>query len=368
MRILLGYLAHPYFFDIAAWNEGWLRRLRDSGIDVEGFCLTIDPPAPRFSWDELEARWLARDPQLLDLYARLTERLQDFDVFINYNGVNLHPEFVLNLDVFTVYGCFDDPESSDDLSRPVAAAYDLSMVGNISMLEEYASWGAREVRWFPSGFRATDFNPHLTMGQILNQERDIPLTLLCDRSALHRTQRLDDFAAEFPEGHFYGQGWPRGFLPREREVPLYQRTRVGVNMHHSTGPINFRTFTLPANGILQICDNKHWLGHIFQLDKEVVGFNSVSEAIALTRYYLNEDEERRAIAAAGWKRATTEYTEVAVFNRMLSHIRAVRTRTPVLGNLRSHPVTAIARTESPLDKTPQRPRGVRARLTSLFKA
>jgi len=99
---------------------------------------------------------------------------------------------------------------------------------------------------------------------------------------------------------------------------------VGINIHNSTGPINFRTFYLPANGVLQICDNKSHLGQIFELGKEVVGYDSIDEAIELTRYYLEHEEERRAIAAAGWRRTLREYNEVAAFDFIRRAVDAYR--------------------------------------------
>ena len=89
----------------------------------------------------------------------------------------------------------------------------------------------------------------------------------------------------------HGAGWPKGFLPEKERVPLLQRTKIGVNIHNSTGPINFRTYYLPANGVMQICDNKKHLPMVFELNKEVVGFDSIEEAIDLCRYYLEHDEE-----------------------------------------------------------------------------
>lgn len=62
---------------------------------------------------------------------------------------------------------------------------------------------------------------------------------------------------------------------------------------------------------MQLCDNKLYLGRIFELDKEVAGFDSADEVVDLTRYYLSHDEERRQIAAAGWERAVRDYNEVA---------------------------------------------------------
>jgi hypothetical protein len=320
MRILLGYSYYRYSVDIKSWVEAWLSRLRAKGIDVDGFCLTLNPPGPCLGWRELDARWHRGDRELLSLYENLAHRLEGYDVFVNWNGINLHPEFVEQLSTFSVYGCFDDPESSDDLSRPVAWAYDLCMVGNIAELDTYRSWGVREVRHWPNGFRADDYDPSLTRDDILNGKRDVDVAMFCERQSPWRQERLDRFAARFPQGAYYGRGWPNGFLPEEQRVPLLQRTKIGINLHNSTGPINFRTFYLPANGVLQICDNKKHLGHLFDLDKEAVGYDTMDEAIHLCQYYLSHDEKRREIAAAGWERALRDYNEVETFKLVEKYV------------------------------------------------
>ncbi len=71
---------------------------------------------------------------------------------------------------------------------------------------------------------------------------------------------------------------------------------------------------------MQICDNKSHLGQIFRLDKEVIGFDTVEEAIELCHYFLEHDDERRQIAAAGWERALKDYNEVTVFKLMISYV------------------------------------------------
>jgi hypothetical protein len=260
----------------------------------------------------------------LALYRDLARRLQDYEVFVNWNGINLHPEFVRRLPTFNVYGCFDDPESSADLSRPVAWAYDLCMVGNAAEVETYRRWGVQHAEFWPNGFHEEDYDPSLTRERILQGRRDVEITLLCERVSPWRRERLDQFVAAFPQGAYFGAGWPRGFLPEAERVPLLQRTKIGINLHNSTGPINVRTFYLPANGVMQICDNKEHLPMVFQLNREVVGFDSVEEAIELCRYYLRHDDQRRAIAAAGFERAIAEYSEVAVFRRMMHHVSRLR--------------------------------------------
>lgn len=326
MRILLGYVNYEHPTSIRSWYESWLARLRASGIAVDGFCLTLDPQKPNFLWPELDALWRVGDKKLLMMYDELARRLEDYDVFVNFNGINVHPDFVQQLSTFNVYGCFDDPESSDNLSRPVAWAYDLSMVGNIAELDAYRSWGVKEARFWPMGFRADDYNPSLTREQILSGVRDVDVVLTCERVTEWRKERVDKFAAAFPQGKFYGKGWPNGFLPEEGRIPLYQRAKIGINIHNSTGPINFRTFILPANGVMQICDNKSHLGQIYELGTEAAGFDTIEEAIDLCRYYLSHEDERRALAANGWARALRDYNEVAVFKLMVNHVEQLRSR------------------------------------------
>lgn len=314
MKILLGYHYYQHkFIDVGKVMENLLERLRKSGIEIYGFPLTVDPPGLTYYWKELDAKWKRGDRKLLKLYEQLALKAENFDVFVNYNGTNLHPDFIPQLSTVNIYSCFDDPESSEILSKPVAGAYDISFVGNIAELETYKSWGIKEVRFFPIGFFSTDYDPNLTKDDILNVSRDTEISLLCERQTNYRANRLNKYAGAFPNGEYYGLGWPNGFLPKQDIVPLYQKTKIGPNFHNSTGPVNFRTYILPANGVTQICDNKSDLAKIFELDKEAIGFDTVDEAIEKTKYYLAHEEERRKIAAAGWERTIKDYNEVAVF-------------------------------------------------------
>jgi spore maturation protein CgeB len=317
VKILYGY---PYFPSSAYESTersafDYVDRLRASGFDVEPFCLTLSPPSQRLSFRDMDRMWRAGDKALFRMYEALEEALEGKDVLVNSAGINLHPDFVEKLPVFTVLGCNDDPESSDDLSRPVARSYDLCLVGNIAELGAYREWGATNVEWRPMGLSPGFYDPTLSYEAILGGERDIDLFMMIDRMSRWRKPRLDRMLEAFPSGHFYGSGWPRGFLPAQRQIEHMLRAKIGPNFHNSTGPINFRTFYLPANGVMQICDNKAHLGMIYELGTEAVGFDTVEECIELCRYYLAHDEERRRIAANGWRRALRDYSEIAVFAR-----------------------------------------------------
>lgn len=317
LKFLYGYSWFPSdaYGNVQDLNLAYIRQLNDAGFDVEGFCLTLDPPGPCLTFKSLDRRWRYGERKLLGMYERLECALEGKDVLINGSGINLHPEFVAKLPVFTVFQCFDDPENSHNLSRPVAAAYDLCLVGNIAEVETYHGWGVKAAEWSPMGLQPAIYDPNLTYEQILHGERDIDLFMMCDRLSPWRRERLDLLAQAFPDANFYGRGWPLGYLPNDQEQKFLQRAKIGPNLHNSTGPINYRTFYLPANGVMQVCDNRSHLGKIYELGKEVIGFDNVKECIDLCRYYLAHDQERRQIAANGWKRAVTDYTEDAVFRR-----------------------------------------------------
>lgn len=320
MRILLGHTFPESASFGSSWIEDWLLRLRIAGYEVYPFSLVFDQKRPVVYFNELDALWRYQDQRLLDMYQRLLNTLTEYDVFICFNGANIHPEFVGSLKCFTVYGCFDDPEASEKLSKPVAAAFDLAMIGNIAEIDTYRSWGVKEVRWWPLGFRYDDYDPTLTELEILEGNRDIEVVLLCERVTNYRKNRVDMFVRAFPNGIYHGRGWESGFLPEEQRIPILQRTRIGINIHNSTGPINFRTFYLPANGVMQICDNKLHLGKVFKLGVEAIGYDSIEEAIELTHYYTEHDDERKKIAAAGWKRSISDYNEVACFKRLVDAV------------------------------------------------
>lgn len=321
LKVLVGYIDYPCpYRNVGQEARDHLIRLQNAGFDVEGVCLTLDPPNRPLLFKDLDFRWKRGERKLLKMYEQLERQLEDKQVFINESGINLHPEFVEKLSVFSVYQCFDDIDGLNaNLTIPAAHAYDFCLTGNIAEVDSYRRFGLQNVAWIPIGFNALDYDPTLTYEEILTGERDIDLFMMADRISPYgnRQQRLDQLASSFPNGHFYGRGWPRGFLSNSGQLPLFRRARIGPNLHLGTGPLNTRTYSLPANGVLQICDNKTDLAKIFKLDQEVVGFDTVNECIELCKYYLAHDEERRRIAAEGWRRAVTDYNEVAVYVRTL---------------------------------------------------
>jgi hypothetical protein len=305
---------------VEAFYQSHIRRLQGAGFAVEGFCLTVDPPAPCFPYPELDRLWRRGDRRLMQLYSDLEKKASEVDVVVLFNGANLHPEFLKRLSTFNAYMCFDDPESSDVLSKPVAKHFDVCFVANIASVDQYRSWGCQNVFFRPFGFFAPHVDFSIGSEQIRSNEKDIDACLFCERTTSWRSERLEYLEEHIAGLHGRGRGWPLGYVSDEEVLAIYRRSRIGINLHNSTGPINFRTYTLPANGVMQICDNKYFLGQIFDLGTEVVGYNEIEEVPDLVRFYLLNDEARIRIATAGYERAHRDYNEIVVWRRQMQQI------------------------------------------------
>jgi 2-polyprenyl-3-methyl-5-hydroxy-6-metoxy-1,4-benzoquinol methylase len=316
MKILFAHVAHSV--GVSNWYQE-IANNAPANLHVDCFCVTLSPPGPRLDWVDLDRRWRQKERSLLEMYTRLREIAVDYDVLLLYNGANVHPEFLQYLTTFNVYCCFDDPESSDELSAPVAHAFDAVFYGNISSRFQYEHWGCKKIAWLPI-FTAPSDLPNREAGELLlSAPRDEDICLIGEKN-LFRNRRLEMLSTAFPNAKCFGRGWPNGQIDSSAMQSLYRQAKIGWNIHNSTGPINRRLFTLPAFGILQICDNKTGLSQIFRLGEEVIGFDSIPEAIELTEFYLKNEDERCRIAANGFNRYWLDYHTIAIWNRIRMQI------------------------------------------------
>ena len=317
LKVLVGHLVWSDY--ARELHESMAARARNLGWRVETFCLTINPPGPRLTFQDLDKKVRRKDREILRLRDRLKETLRDADVFWNFSGANVHPSWLRDFNTLNVYGCFDDPESSSDLSEPVARYFDAALVGNLACLPLYQSWGIRNLAWMPLGLMGIDTDPDLTPDIILEEERPIDAVFFGEKEAFWRRKRLDALEAAFPKAMFRGRGWPGGYLSNEERKNAYRQTKIGWNLHNSVGPVNLRVFALMAMGVMQICDNRCRAGQVFKLGEEIAGFDTIEECIELTNYYLAHDEERKRVAANGYKRYMADYTEEKIWKYLFDH-------------------------------------------------
>ncbi|MGE5406732.1 MAG: glycosyltransferase [Methanosarcina sp.] len=319
MRELKYLMVYPAFSDKTIKNnEKYVEGLiRSTGLNIS--CSHIPCNGSWLPFPQLDKDWKEQNPVLMKAYEELMIKAYQADVLINAGGSMLHPDFVKQLPTYNVFMCGDDPESSEILSKPIAPSYDLCLVTNIASLDDYKTWGCKNVKWIFHPIHDDFLDNNLKGENILFGNRTNDLIFLSERSTLsNRDQRIMQLMKYFPQAIVRGNGWPGGFLEDLKEQ--YLHTKIGWNFHHSTGPTNRRTFELPALGLMQLCDNKTNLGKIYKLDSEAIGFDSIEECIEKTRYYLAHDNERREIAFNGWKRTIEEFTIGKWWDKIIEYV------------------------------------------------
>ncbi|MCP4453907.1 MAG: glycosyltransferase family 1 protein [Planctomycetes bacterium] len=325
MRILLVHTAAN------EQEEQWYQDIASAApapVDVQCFSLTFPCFRRKLDWEELHAAWRSRHPSMMQTYQQLVEIAANVDVLLLYNGWNLHPEFLRHLPTFNVYCCFDDPDSRRFLGEPVASAFDGAFYGNVASRFQYEAWGCQKLAHLPIFTAPTDVPSIQDRETLKSHPRDNDIVLCCGQSRW-RSQRLRKLAGAFPQARCFGKGWQTGFVSIEELLDVYRRSRIGWNVHNTTGPINQRLFALAAWNILQICDNQTGLAEVFDVGQEVIGFDTTDEAIEATHYYLSHEEERRAIAARAFDRYWRQYHASALWQRIAGQIRTWQSQVPL---------------------------------------
>ena len=88
--------------------------------------------------------------------------------------------------------------------------------------------------------------------------------------------------------------------------------------------IKARHFEVSGCGSCQISYYVEDLEHCYEIGKEILIFMDVDDLIEKIRYYLRHDDERSAIAEAGYRRATRDHTLERRFRDIATAIQATR--------------------------------------------
>ncbi|HEV7764305.1 MAG TPA: glycosyltransferase [Thermoanaerobaculia bacterium] len=312
-----GFEAHYWQREIAA----------ASGDGVTFIPFNHDPyvPTSRYARAQLlDALWYDRDPGLLRMYddmQALVERHR-VDALIVDNAFPYHPEFLRTLRVYKVLRTTDGPLVAYDRDFAYVHAYDHVLYHSpaysrdLGMEEKLRYVGARRTDFWPLALFDQMFEPEKDEQALMSQKRDVDIVfvgalfpnkmplLARVKKAFGKRVHLHGLTSWKRNLYFnakYGMpGWVRP-IEFEEYVPLYQRSRIGINVHnrgaYTVG--SFRLFELPGNGVMQISDGGAYLSSWFDVGQEIVGYDDADELVKKVAYYLDHEDERVSIAAAG---------------------------------------------------------------------
>ena len=118
-----------------------------------------------------------------------------------------------------------------------------------------------------------------------------------------------------------------GFFTPAQMVQMFASSKITINIHtwhgrwdHGTNP---RVFEAAGCGIFQLVDHRRELPELFEMGREMISYEKISDVLPLVKKYLADDASRQKIAQAAQARAHSQHTYV---NRMKEMLEVVGKR------------------------------------------
>ena len=142
----------------------------------------------------------------------------------------------------------------------------------------------------------------------------------------------------------FGPGWPNGKVTFREMEAVFRDSRINLNLSNSVSrdlrfvfgsPMNFarylhspktgeqikaRNFEIPLAGGFQLTNYVAGLERYLKIGEEVAVYSSPEECAGQIRYFLENEQERRAVMTAGCLRAAAEHTYSHRFHKIFSAI------------------------------------------------
>jgi spore maturation protein CgeB len=146
-----------------------------------------------------------------------------------------------------------------------------------------------------------------------------------------RAETVDAMMAAGLDIDLFGHYWDgydnwHGYLTHfQRVVDVFNSSKICLNIsnpwHYGTMPqIKGRHFEIPQTGQFQLTTPADDLTSYFVPDKEIVVASSPGELVEKSKYYLEHDDEREAIARAGHERMLADHQWTHRFEHIFGEI------------------------------------------------
>jgi spore maturation protein CgeB len=293
-----------------------------------------------------------RDPRYMRAVGEFVDRFRDHDLVVMATYNFLHPEILVNelKKPIKVLGFVDDPYSTYVRGVPYLWAFDGAFYVSPSydertlMPEALERWGCDRHYWYPIALKADKAEPTAEFFG----DRSVDLVYVGAAKVDRLAELKKHFGSRFVvhgrwahKGYF---GYTRALAGRPlypsrvtpiteaEKLSLYRSAKIGIDLHMSDRPMetgNIRMYEVPAQGMMLLCDEAGRNAHaqIFKPGVEAVYYSSIADAIEKAEYYLAHDEERIAIARAGWERVWRDYVWEDQLLRFLQWATSLPKRT-----------------------------------------
>ena len=148
----------------------------------------------------------------------------------------------------------------------------------------------------------------------------------------------------------FGSGWPNGRITYQEMNDIFRQSRINLNISNSRNfdfrfatsswknfksfrktpknkeQMKGRHFEIPAFGGFQLSNYVEFLEDYFAIGKEITIYNTIDDLVDKIRYYLKNENLRRAITQSGYQRTTTQHLYKHRFQQLWNSIQEQQER------------------------------------------
>ena len=211
---------------------------------------------------------------------------------------------------------FDDEFRFEDYSKYWSVHLDYCVTSEVDMVPRYQAMGSRGIYAFVCHCMPLDRD-----WNIINEKYEVSFV---GARKYDREHYLNAIRQRNIPLHVVGPGWDE-YVSFQGMLDIFQTSKINLNFskteQNKLGWKGRLLQVINAGGFL-LTEYRPGLEQFFEIDREVVCFSNGEEMLEKIQYYLAHDAERRAIARAGWKRGTSEYTPYHMMRRIFTEIEA----------------------------------------------
>ena len=213
---------------------------------------------------------------------------------------------------------FDDEWRFDSYSKWWGPYLDYCVTNAMEAVPKYEEIGAKAIHTVP--------NTGITMERDWSKITErYDVSFIGSRFYADREQWISELNHRNIPVHLLGEGWG-GYVSFAEMLNIFQSSKINLSFSGTVqGPkrqLKGRMFQVCLAGGFLLTEYAPGLEQYFEFDKEIACFQTKEEMVDKIHYYLNHDAERRAIAQAGWQRATSEYTSGHMVAKVFNQIKA----------------------------------------------
>ncbi len=202
-----------------------------------------------------------------------------------------------------VIGWFwDDHFRFDDYSRLYIPCLDYSVTNDPQAMAKYKALNARCI------YAPCASTPEYCKRLHLQKNYDVSFV---GGRVSNRELLINEIKDRGVSVHVFGKGWG-GCVSFDRVINIFNSSKINLNFtsigDRDVKQTKGRIFEITMCGGFLVTEHAPGLEEFFEVDKEIVCFETVEEAVDKIRYYLKHDAQRQAIANAGWRRAHCDHT------------------------------------------------------------